>query len=359
MDRLVRIGFIGCGNHASQNIYPAFRLGVSGSPAVTEPIGELVACCDLDEGRARRNARLFGFERWYGDYRLMLEKEDLDCLFVVMHPRIQARIAIDCLASGRPVFVEKPPAETLEGAYAIREASTRSGNPVMIAFMKRFSEPYRRARELMRRPGFGPPTTYEARYAYGRYGAPETYDFLNAFSCHHLDLARFFMGDVAKVYALYVSRSGDTDGRPRSYREVTQDRDRSIAQEEAWLLSLEFASGAIGTVQTNCLERHQERVAVTGRGSWLVVDDWRRVTAFVGNADLPYFWEPNDQLPADRLDLRTLHGYTGEVRHFVECVRDGKTPTPDIEDGIAHLKLEQAAKRSALLGQPVALAEIG
>jgi len=117
MGRLVRIGFIGCGNHASQNLYPALRLGVNGSPALKEPSGELVACCDLDEGRAQRNARVFGFAHWYTDYRTMLEREDLDCLFAVMHPRQQPAIAIDCLNAGKPVFVEKPPTETLEDAY--------------------------------------------------------------------------------------------------------------------------------------------------------------------------------------------------------------------------------------------------
>ncbi|MBI2940151.1 MAG: Gfo/Idh/MocA family oxidoreductase [Chloroflexi bacterium] len=359
MSHLVRIGFIGCGNHASQNIYPALRLGITGSPTVTDPIGELVACCDLDESRARRNARVFGFQRCYADYRTMLDKEDLDCVFAIMHPRIQARIAIDCLEAGKPVFVEKPPTETLDDASADKEACERSGQFVMIAFMKRFSEPYRRTRELMQRPEFGLPTAYEARYNFGRYVAPEVYDFLNAFSCHHLDLARFFMGDVASVYALYASRSGGVTGRPRTYAEVLNGRDRAIPQEEAWLLSLQFTSGAIGFLQTNCLERVQERVTITGQGSWVVVDDWRRVTAYLGNTEIPYYWEPNDQVPTDRLDLRTLHGYTGEVRHFVECVRDRRVATPNIDDGIAHLRLEQAAKRSALAGRPVALSEIG
>jgi predicted dehydrogenase len=358
MSRVVRIGFIGCGNHASQNIYPALRLGVYGSPALTEQIGEFVACCDLDESKARRNARVFGFERWYTDHRTMLEREQLDCVFAVMHPRDQPRIAIDCLSAGRPVFVEKPPTETLHDAYAVKEACQRSGKFVMIAFMKRFSEPYRRALELVRRPAFGPPTTYEARYNFGRYAAPELYDFLNAFSCHHLDLARFFMGDVASVYALYASRSGGANGRPLPYATVLKERDMAVPQEEAWLLSLTFESGAVGFLQTNCLERVQERVTITGRGSWVVVDDWRRVTGYVGDPDLPYCWEPNDQVPSDRLDVRTVHGYTGEVRHFVECVRDGVVPTPNIDDGIAHLKLEQAAKRSALRGRPVALSEI-
>ena len=358
MSRLVRIGFIGCGAHASNSLYPTFRLGVTRRTVLGEPVGELVACCDLDAERARQTARAFGFERWYTDHRDMLAREDLDCVFVVMHPRLQAPLAIECLRAGLPVFVEKPATVTLEEAYAIKAACQETGKPLMIGFMKRFSEPYRRARELMRRPEFGPPTTFEARYTYGRYAPYASYDFINGFSCHVLDLTRFFMGDVASVFASYVSRTGGITGRPKTYAEVMRERDPAAPQQEAWLLNLQFESGAVGFVQTNCLERVQERVAITGVGSWIVVDDWRRVTAYLGNPELPYYYEPNDQLPAEQFDFRTLHGYTGEVRHFVECVRDGKVPVPNIDDGIAHLKLELAAKRSALEGRPVALSEI-
>ncbi|HEY7035843.1 MAG TPA: Gfo/Idh/MocA family oxidoreductase, partial [Thermomicrobiales bacterium] len=335
----------------------ALRLGVNGSPTLKEPIGELIACCDLKEDLAKRNAKVFAFERSYTDHRQMLEKEDLDCVIAVLHPRDQPGVAIDCLNASLPVFIEKPPTESLEDAYAIKEACDRSGKSCMIAFMKRFSEPYLRAQDLIHRPEFGPITSYEARYNYKQYAAPEVYNFLNAFSCHHLDLARFFMGDVTSVYALYASRQGDGK-RALSYAEVLKDRDMSIPQEEAWLLSFQFASGAVGFLQTNCLERVQERVMITGRQSWVVVDDWRKVTGYLGDAESPYVWEPHDQLPTDLLDFRTVHGYTGEVREFVEAARDGRTPVPNIDDGIAHLKIEAAAKRSAAEGRPVAIGEI-
>lgn len=358
MSRLMRIGFIGCGSHATQNVYPALRLGVNGSPSLKEPIGELIACCDLQEHLAKRNARVFGFERWYTDHHQMLEQEDLDCVIAIMHPRDQPGIAIDCLKAGLPVLIEKPPTETLADAYAIKAACDESGKSVMIAFMKRFSEPYRRAQEVIRQPGFGSPTSYEARYNYKQYAPPGTYDFLNAFSCHHLDLARFFMGDVESVVALYASRQGGAK-RPLSYAEVLAERAKNLPQEEAWLINFQFTSGAVGFLQTNCLERVQERVTVTGRESWVVVDDWRRVMGYDPDRELPYVWEPHDQLPNDALDFRTVHGYTGEVREFVESTRDGRAPVPNIDDGIAHLKIEQAAKKSALEGRAVAISEIG
>jgi myo-inositol 2-dehydrogenase/D-chiro-inositol 1-dehydrogenase len=259
MDRLVRIGFIGCGGHANNSIYPAFRLGVTKQSPLGPAVGELIACCDLNEERARRTARLFGFERHYTDHRKMLENEALDCVFAVMPPRFHVPLAVECLEAGKPVFVEKPAAATFEDAQLLKAAVERSGKPVMVGFMKRFSDPYVRAKALVARPEFGPPTTFEARYTFGRYAPYAQYDFLNAFSCHVLDLARFFMGEVEEVYASYVSRAGGALERPRSYTEVAGARQPDLPQQEAWLLNLRFASGALGFVQTNCLERVQER----------------------------------------------------------------------------------------------------
>ena len=87
MTHLVRIGFIGCGSHATQNLYPSFRLGVLNPPetggAIGElaeggEIGELVACCDVDEPRARRCARDFGIADVYTVHRELLERSDAD-----------------------------------------------------------------------------------------------------------------------------------------------------------------------------------------------------------------------------------------------------------------------------------------
>jgi myo-inositol 2-dehydrogenase/D-chiro-inositol 1-dehydrogenase len=373
---LVRIGFIGCGSHAVQNLYPSFRLAVANPPetgaAIGElaeggEIGELVACCDVDEARARRCARDFGVRQVYTDYRAMLEREELDCVLVAMHPRLQPAVAIACLEAGLDVFVEKPPAESLEDCRAMQEAAARNGRHVMVGFMKRFSEPYRRALEIASRPAFGPPSSYDARFTFGVYPPRAVYDFLNGFGCHHLDLARFFMGEVEWVFAARASRAeGDTSEWRPSGLEVPVTgaawRDgwrlaegREPPQEEAWACALGFASGAVGTLELNCLDRLNERVVVTGRQSSVTVNGWRTVVAHVEGATTEV-WEPNDQLPGDALDPRHLHGFAGEVRHFVECARDGRRPDVTIDDGIAAIRIEQAMKRSVAERRPV---EIG
>jgi len=379
MSRLPRIGVIGCGSHAVQNLYPSFRLAVLNPPdtggAIGElaeggEIGELVACCDLDEERARRAARDFGIVRSYTDHRTLLEREGLDGVVVAMHPRLQPAVAADCLEAGAHVFLEKPPAETLEDCQAVRDAATAADRHVMVGFMKRFSEPYRRAREAAADEAFGGLSSYEARFTFGVYPPRAVYDFLNGFACHHLDLARWLAGEVAWVSAARISRAaGDTGRWERSALELPVTgsawRDmwelaegREAAQEEAWACVLCFESGAVGTLQLNCLDRLNERVVLTGRQASVTVDGWRRVETRLPGREAPEVWEPNDQLPGDALDPRHLHGFAGEMRHFVECVRDGRRPDVTMEDGIEAVRLELALKRSANERRPVDLQEV-
>ena len=125
---LPRIGFIGCGSFSSACIYPSLRLAANGiEPPGSEPIVELVACCDFDATLAERNARLFGFQRFSTDPREMLKKEALDAVFVVMHPRLQPALAIEVMRSGRNVFIEKPPAQTLAEVREIQRVSRETG----------------------------------------------------------------------------------------------------------------------------------------------------------------------------------------------------------------------------------------
>jgi len=375
MADIVRIGVIGCGSHAVQNLYPCFRLAVHNPPeligaaigdlAEGGSIGELVACCDIDEERARGCARDFGIPAVYTDHRDMLAREELDGVIVAMHPRLQPAIAIECLEAGLDVFVEKPPAENAEDCIALQEAAARADRFVMVGFMKRFSEPYRRALAIAQRPEFGPLTAYEGRWTFGVYPPRSVYDFLGGFGCHHLDLARFLVGDVSWVMAARASRMpGDVREWTPGTLDVPVDgsawRDgwafaegKEAPQEEAWAVLLGFESGAIGTLQLNCLERINERVVLTGRQSAVFVDEWRRVTAWIDGAETPEVWEPHDQIPLDAFDPRHLHGFAGEIRHFVECVRDRRTPSVTIDDGLAAIRIEQAIKRSVAEQRPV------
>jgi myo-inositol 2-dehydrogenase/D-chiro-inositol 1-dehydrogenase len=269
----------------------------------------------------------------------MVERERPDAVIVCMHPRRQAQVAIDCLELGTHAWVEKPPAESIREAEAMAAAARTAGKLLAVGYMKRFSQPYRRAKAFVERPEFGQPSVWESRYTYGQYPV-DVYRFLNGFATHHLNLPRFFMGEIETVYAERVSRGTGLDG---------------------YAIVLRFANGGVGLVNVNCLEGEHvnwsERVAVTGVGGRVFVENWRRVIGILPDGAPTYYWEPEDIRPADDQNSLEIHGFVGELRDFVERVRDGGAAGATIEDGVAAIRLERAIELSIERGARVSLSE--
>ena len=155
----IRAGFIGCGHHSYQSIYPCFQYA---------PV-ELIAVADLQEERARTYARQFGAERAYSDLQEMLAKESLDAVFVVVnhdHERRPqyAQLAMDIMEAGCHAWIEKPPASTIEEIDAMIATSQRTGKFVQVGFKKVFYPAIQRAKQVMDDPEFGRATSIYAHY---------------------------------------------------------------------------------------------------------------------------------------------------------------------------------------------------
>jgi len=339
VDRSVKIGFVGCGAHATRSIYPCLRHA---------PV-DLVAVCDLVEERAEATARAFGGKRWYTDYRVMLENEELDALFVVVGPDAHPPITIDAMKHGLHVFVEKPPCRTIAQAEEMVEVSKSTGRFLMVAFKKRFCPTYLRAREISSSEEFGSPTSMDARLGLwidrDRLGpSPPTpsaaledrfFMLLLDYFIHHLDLLRFFMGDVEELY----------------YERIVKH------ERPTYAVSLRFETGAVGNLYMTALQSphsFQERVEIVGEGANVVIDNvarliyYRRAVSppedsFVGaDQEAPLIWEPAFSLSQVRNKVLFIGGFAGEVRHFAESVLSGIAPSSDILDGLEAVRLVYA-----------------
>jgi myo-inositol 2-dehydrogenase / D-chiro-inositol 1-dehydrogenase len=104
----VKIGFVGAGAVVEHHV------------AVLEQQAgvDVVAVCDLDEGRACKVATELD-ARWYTEWETMLTVERLEAVFVCTPPTGHAEPVSAALAQGLPVYVEKPLARTLADGLAI------------------------------------------------------------------------------------------------------------------------------------------------------------------------------------------------------------------------------------------------
>ena len=312
-ERRIRAGIVGCGEHSTRNILPALLYA---------PV-DLVAACDLDVERAEQVGKRFGATAFYGNYLEMIEKEQLDAVYMVVRDKrpgvsLYPPLVVQAMEAGVHVWIEKPPANTLEQAQMMVEASRSTGKFLGVGYKRMFMPTVLKAQEIMRTPRFGAATAfhYQFRGSLQPHGAPVYRDL-----SHPMGLVLALMGPAQSIS---FERQPETGAAG---------------------VILRFAGGALGNVfflGRAARSGPGERATVVGEGSHLVIDNvirltyYRKVTqpgrygreaSFIGiEEDAPLFWEPEYTLGQMYNKNLFLIGYVGEVSHFAECVLAGTPP---------------------------------
>ncbi|MBI5831234.1 MAG: Gfo/Idh/MocA family oxidoreductase [Armatimonadetes bacterium] len=338
-----RLAFIGCGGFASTSIMPCV-------PSIPEI--DLAAVCDVVGERAERAGRNFGARRCYQNAEEMLDREELDGVFVIGPAPQQYELAPMVLERGLPVYTEKPSAVTSAQARELAELAAARGVWGQCGFMKRFAHVYRVTQEIQARPDFGPTHLVSIKFGQGPY--PELWGidsyhraFLIGQCVHIFDLARWVGGEVAEVSAIFHEAG---EGRC------------------AYLIHLRYRSGAVGQINLNCYENTQgfrdiqERLEVYGAGQCVQVEDMRTVrwlpatdwsTAVPGTGPFSLDYRPSW---TGVNNSREQYGYLGETRHFALRCLGREHSGPDLWDSYEALRIGEAVYDSAHGGRPVTIA---
>ncbi|MEM1222664.1 MAG: Gfo/Idh/MocA family oxidoreductase [Verrucomicrobiota bacterium] len=133
----IRVGFIGCGKQHE----------VLFNAMVNIPGIRYVAACDIMKDRL---GRTFGAIKSRFDYNIkrylsaeeMLEKEDLDAVFVSTPDFWHAPHTVMALEAGCHVYCEKMMSDTLEGARSMVAAMDKTGNLCQIGHQRRSNPRY-------------------------------------------------------------------------------------------------------------------------------------------------------------------------------------------------------------------------
>lgn len=183
----IKIGWIGCGRHATWMLMP--QLARSGF--------EIAAVCDRDEGAAQNAARQFGAKAVYSDYEEMIANADIDAVGMAVGPEVHFRATMAAIRRGIPVFMEKPPAASAAKAKELLDASDAAKVPVTVGFMKRYSTGNKIAKNILDGGDFG-----QVLGIHGSYMTAPTYfagevDYTGFYlhhCVHYMDLITWFAG---------------------------------------------------------------------------------------------------------------------------------------------------------------------
>ena len=195
-----RVGVIGCGRMAStiedeqikRRKQRPYRGGLAlpyshaaGYAAVDET--EMVAACDIHEGRLAHFVERWNVPAAYTDYREMIEKENLDIVSVTTRPEQHAEEMVFAAEHGvKGVYAEKPLCMSLVETDAIREAFERNGVHLEYGPIYRHWAAYEQARAIAESGELG-----EVQSVRGFEG--------KALEGHFIDLLLYMLGDPEPV----------------------------------------------------------------------------------------------------------------------------------------------------------------
>lgn len=321
----VRIGFIGCGGNATGHMRRLTQMEGA----------RIVGVCDVVPELAERAAELTGGEA-YTDHRALLDRRDLQAVYLSIPVFAHGQPELDTLERGLPFFVEKPVARDMATARQIAAEVERRKVLTCVGYQLR----YLGATDLAREALAGTTISLAVGKYWSGSGRGDGSRWVRQFAksggqlleqaTHTLDMMRYLVGEVAQVQALHTSRI------------LTE-----IDCPDTHALIMQFENGSLGSMTTTWAYdprdwNHANVLDITFDQSLL---RWSG-----GGLDLTRAGETVQQKRPDR-SIDAV---------FVDAVRtgDGSSILSPYADGVPSLALSLAGLQSAEEGRPVAPASL-
>jgi len=338
----LRIGVVGCGRMGGFHIRNYAQLDCAQLVAVADPSEE-----------SRRRALGDTPVHEYEDWREMIEHGagEMDAISIACPSEHHAEVALEALAAGLHVLVEKPIATTLPDALRMRGAAIEAGRKLMVGHVERFNPAVEKLRELVADGRLG--RVYRAHTT--RVGPLPTRiqdtGVAIDLATHDLDVMQYVLdSSIHEIYA---------DG----------GRFQHSSQEDLLTCLARFGgegeAETLGLLDVNWLTPEKKReIALIGengllRASYITQDVW-----FVESTTAPLQWDGLSVLRGDgegaavRFSLAKAEPLRAELEAFCRCVLDD-TPEPvSAHDGVKALAAALAVRESAAVRRPVELLDI-
>jgi predicted dehydrogenase len=331
------IGIIGLGRMGTYHLETWERIEGAQVVGVAEP-NEAVA-------RERIGRRPIAH---FKDYRELIRRRDVDAVCVTAPSQQHANIAMEVIAAGKHLLVEKPIATTLEDGLRMAAAARQAGVKLMVGHVERFNPAVGKLAELIADGRIGQVFRVHAT----RVG-PMPLRIQDAgvaidLATHDLDIMQFVLGrDISRIYA-----EGAQCAHP--------------SQEDMIACLLRFGdNGPMGLLDVNWLTPEKRReISVIGElgmlsASYLTQDVW-----FTESPSAPTGWDELARIRGDaegaalRFALRRVEPLKAELEAFADCIRDD-TPEPiSAYDGCRALIAALAVRDSAANSRPVTLLDM-
>ncbi|MBV6423234.1 MAG: scyllo-inositol 2-dehydrogenase (NAD(+)) [Steroidobacteraceae bacterium] len=324
----------------------------------SDPETALVALVDADGGARSESLASEHGVPLYCHVLEMIERQRPDGVIVATPTGTHVEVGIDCIKAGLPSLVEKPIADTVEGALVLADLAEQSGVPVLVGHHRRHNPITQRARALIRAGEIGelnaiaaiwfvhkPDSYFDVLWRRKKGAGPILTNLI-----HDIDSLRYIAGELECVSGM-----------------VSSER-RSFEVEDTAVGLLKFKSGALGTIAASDAsvspwawdlssgevtsyvfpQSHQDCYRLTGSAGALAIPSLR-----IWRSRGDDGWR--EPLVQERIPVEKGDPYEAQLTHFVAVIRGLEQPVCGPRDAARTLEATLAIARSAELQRPVYL----
>lgn len=275
----------------------------------------------------------------YPDYAALLDDDRVQALSICSPNFLHAREATAAAQAGKHILLEKPPGINHAELDELQAALVQAKVTTLCSFVLRWNPLVEALTTLQAQGAFGEVFFIQTDYWHGAGSiiSPDRWISKQEFTgsaflaggSHAVDLARHFAGDIESVAAFSLRKAAGFDF------------DTTISA------TLRLRSGGTGRISTvfDCPAPYQFNIELMGD---------------CGMSRQGRVWSPRTfpnqddwvSLPCAAPDSGSVahHPFSAEIRHFLDCIEQGKDGNPSLLDAIQTARVCLAVDESAARG---------
>lgn len=329
------------------------------------PAVGFLAIADLDKERARALAHQTGADYYSGDNSDVIERPEVDAVFVSTPEGEHAAPVCRALELGKPVLVEKPLSLELRDAERILATLKATGGSLRVGYSRRYKECFLRAKEQMIHGRVGKVVGAHARVYNSRAQAfsilkrdPHATPVLDVLT-YYVDLMCWFLEGNTPVEVVARGQHG-------IFKEAGYG-----AHDVTWAI-VTFADGAVVNLGVSYALPakyptlgQSDRVEILGTEGTMIIDDDHMDHVLYSDKGVPHAYVPDHAVNMAFLGSNTAGDWAvgdfwgplgNETRAWLDSlVTRAPTVHTTPEQAMVNLQTTIAIERAVATGKPVRL----
>lgn len=155
-EKIIKWGFIGCGEVTKYKSGPAFQ-------KVNQ--SEVVAVMSRNADKAKNYAKEHNIPKWYDDAQKIVNDPEVNAIYIATPPSSHATYAVMALKAGKPVYIEKPMAVTYEECCRINRVAQEMNLPCFVAYYRPYLPYFQTIKDFVEKGEVGKVINVQIRFA--------------------------------------------------------------------------------------------------------------------------------------------------------------------------------------------------